>query len=97
MDLSGPRTILAEAMGLMVLVSTAPQLTLARMMVGQLVDRLKKRAMEAVGKGKSEGLVPLSLVDLENPPLKISVGLVEGLILDSCLDKKLLAKQFYLN
>lgn len=53
-----------------------------------------RRATEAVGKGKAVGPVPSSLVDLVKPFLKVSVGLVEGLIPDSCLDKELLAKQF---
>lgn len=84
-------------MGLTALASSTQPLMLAMMIVGQLVDRLMKGATEAVGKGNSIRPVLLLLVDLAKPLLKLSIGLVEALILDSCRDKELLAKQFILN
>lgn len=85
-DFFGPPTTLSEATGLMASPSPAPPLMLAMMMVDQLVDCLMKGAMVIVRKGKLIAQVSLRLVDLAKPPMKVFVGLVKGLILESCLD-----------
>lgn len=65
-------------------VSTKP-LTLAMMMVAQLVDRMIKRATVAVGKGKLVEQVPSLIYDLAKPPLKVLVALIQRLIPKLCL------------
>lgn len=52
MDLFGSPTMLVEKMGLTALVSSAQPSMLAILIVGQLVGRLIKGAIEVVRKGK---------------------------------------------
>lgn len=50
--------------------------------------------------GEAKTMAPvalLPLVELAKPLEKVAAGLVKGLILESCLDKEFLVKQFYLN
>lgn len=52
-----------------------------------------KRTMVLVGKRKMVVMVASSsLAELSKPPVKVAIGIVEGLLPDSFLDKKLLAK-----
>lgn len=63
-----------------------------------MVEQLMKGAMVLVVKGKTVVPVsPLPLTELAKPPVKVAVGLVERLIPEFCLDRGLLANQFYLN
>lgn len=56
-----------------------------------------KGATESVGKGKGIGPVLSELVELAKVPVKVLTALVERLILESCPERELLSKQFYMN
>lgn len=53
---------------------------------------LMKGVIMAMSKGKLMAQVPFLLVDLAKPLLKVLPALVEGLILELCLDRPPLAK-----
>lgn len=91
-DLSGLPIRMAAVTGLISSAPLPPTLTLAMMNVGRLADRLMKGVIVTVGKGKLVALVVLWLVELAKLLVKVAMGLVEGLLLESSPDKELYAK-----
>lgn len=80
-----------DATGLISTALSPPSLMLATLKVAQMVERLIRGLIALVGKGKIvDQVAPLPLVELAKLP-------VEALILDSCLERELFAKQFCSN
>lgn len=93
-DLYSPPIIMVTALRLISSALSLPPLTLATIAVGQLVDWLMKGAIFAMGKRKLVVLVPLPLVELAKPFVKVTTELLEGLIPETCPDMEMLVKQF---